>query len=644
MTTPLAAIEPNLEIAGAFLSALDPSGQFTFQTFADAPSERGNLARLFHGTLDQHFEALRELNGAGAGVFVTVNRTDLKGRKAGNIVAVRGIFADFDHGTNAAKNFPLRPNIAVTSSPQRYHAYWLANDIPTAAFTGLQKALIQRVNSDPSVNDLPRVMRLPGFLHRKSEPYLVTCKVLESKQRTLAEINRALHSATPPTSKATPPTPVTDLHKLKAEALASSAATRSIESPTTGRHKLAVILGWDCRKANVPEEVALNAAVTFAQRARKTDSNGNEKPLVDAEVVSAVQNAYGAGKRPDAVPHGDLAPISAIDLLQRTYAPVRWIVPGILPAGLTLLAGKPKTGKSWLAYDIAYAVATGTPSLTPAPARPGEVLYLALEDNERRLQQRLKALRQDRDDASSPARLYLQTQCPRLDQGAIEHIRKWLQAHPESALVIVDTLAKLRAQRGKNSDCYGDDYAASSALKQLADDFSISVLVVTHNRKADSEDPMDLISGTLGLSGGADGVLIMRRKRGDKNATLFVIGRDIEEEKDYGIEFRGCRWHVVGDARSIQLSVERQSVVDFLKKANQPMTIAKITAGTGGNNNATRKLIYRMHQAGDLTQEKDRKHYSLPSCPTSPNNDTSPTCPTSPTGPTVPTTARTPTP
>lgn len=357
-----------------------------------------------------------------------------------------------------------------------------------------------------------------------------------------------------------------------------------------------------------------------------------DPPLDESEVDSIFRSISTRATKSIATTSVHTAPISASDLLTRTFPPVRWIVPGILPAGLTLLAGKPKTGKSWLAYDIAYAVATGTAALTTSPARQGDVLYLALEDNERRLQLRLKNLRQDRQDAASPARLYLNTQCPRLDQGAIENIRNWLHAHKDTSLVIVDTLAKLRAQRSKNSDLYGDDYAASSALKQLADEFGISVLVVTHNRKADAEDPMDLISGTLGLAGGADGVLILRRKRGDKSAALFVTGRDIEEEKDYGIEFQGCRWHVVGDARTVQLSAQRQSVIGLLKSTNQPMTVAEITAGIGGNNSATRKLIYRMHQEGDLTQAKDRKHYSLSSCPSS---DTGPTSHMSPTGPTT---------
>ncbi len=617
-------LEPRLDIAESFLAALDRNARFTFQTFDDTASKRKNLANILHGTIAQHFDTLRQLNDAGAGIFVTVNRTDLKGRKASNIVAVRGIFADFDNGTDGVKGFPLRPNIAVGTSPGNLHLYWFADDIPVDAFTPTQKALINRVRSDASVHDLPRVMRLPGFFHRKSNPHLVTSKVLRTERYTFAELDRILQSGTL-LPNITPPS-ATPLHMSKAAQLASLAATNSLQNPTKGRHSLAVQLGWQCRKENLSEEAALYGAVTFAQLARKTDSDGHTKPLVEADAVSAVQNAYRSGKQPVGMPtQGDLAPISASDLLKRTFPPITWIVPAILPAGLTLLAGKPKTGKSWLALDIAYAVATGTTSLTSTPARPGEALYLALEDNERRLQSRLNTLRLDRLDTSSPKRLFLETNCPRLDQGAVEHIRKWLHAHNDAKLVIVDTLAKLRAQRGSNSDMYGGDYAASSALKALADEFGISVLVVAHNRKAESDDPMDLISGTLGLAGGADGVMILRRKRGDKNAALFVTGRDIEDEKDYGIEFKGCRWHVVGDARSVMLSAERQAVIDLLKKTINPLTVAEISAGTGGSGDATRKLVYRMLQAGDLTQSSNRKLYSLPSSPTRPSVKASPT-------------------
>ena len=158
--------------AERFLTALDPSAEgFTFQTFDDnADRKSPALAKILHGTLQECWSQLAELNQRGAGVFVTINRTDLKGRRRENVVAVRAVFVDLD----GAPIDPIvndtelpQPHILIETSLDRWHAYWLTNDLPLDQFTQVQKALIDRFNSDPSVHDLPRVMRLPGFIHHK---------------------------------------------------------------------------------------------------------------------------------------------------------------------------------------------------------------------------------------------------------------------------------------------------------------------------------------------------------------------------------------------------------------------------------------------------------------------------------------------
>jgi Protein of unknown function (DUF3631)/Primase C terminal 2 (PriCT-2)/RepB DNA-primase from phage plasmid len=166
--------------------------QFSFQTFDDnrerakAHAEANALrkkqgektlpspfARVFHGTLDEHFAELARLNDNGAGVFVTVNQTDLKGRKAENITKVRCQFVDRDNPDQPRPTDDTKAHVVVETSPRHEHIYWLVDGVKLDEFTGKQKALIARYGSDPSVHDLPRVMRLPGFLHRKGEPRLV---------------------------------------------------------------------------------------------------------------------------------------------------------------------------------------------------------------------------------------------------------------------------------------------------------------------------------------------------------------------------------------------------------------------------------------------------------------------------------------
>jgi hypothetical protein len=156
-----------------FLDALG-SDSFTFQTFDDnAARKNRSLVRVFHGTIDQHLATLEDLNRKGAGIFVTINRTDGKGRRAHNIAGVRAVFVDLDGAPLApVMASALAPHIVVESSSDRFHAYWLVDEtVSLNDFSGLQKRLAKLFDGDPTVHDLPRVLRLPGFVHRKKKPF-----------------------------------------------------------------------------------------------------------------------------------------------------------------------------------------------------------------------------------------------------------------------------------------------------------------------------------------------------------------------------------------------------------------------------------------------------------------------------------------
>jgi hypothetical protein len=161
--------------AEKFLKALDPKADtFTFQTFDEGKKKVRGLTRMLHGTLAQHWETLCRLNKAGAGVYITVNETDLKGRKAENVTRVRAVFADLDGAPLAPAKADPRPHIIVESSPKHWHAYWRVKDMPLDAklFRQAQRQLIKRLGSDPAITDLPRVLRLPGFIHQKGRDVL----------------------------------------------------------------------------------------------------------------------------------------------------------------------------------------------------------------------------------------------------------------------------------------------------------------------------------------------------------------------------------------------------------------------------------------------------------------------------------------
>jgi RecA-family ATPase len=168
VTHPLPADVADREEACRFLRLLDPStDRFTFQTFDDNHDRKDpELTRIIHGTLDQHFDRLSLLNANGAGVFVTVNETNFKGRKAPNIVRVRKFCADFDGGKPLPQDAPPWQMVVQTSATGK-HVYWQVEKVTLEAFTPTQKAIAERWGSDPNASLLPQVMRLPGFFHQK---------------------------------------------------------------------------------------------------------------------------------------------------------------------------------------------------------------------------------------------------------------------------------------------------------------------------------------------------------------------------------------------------------------------------------------------------------------------------------------------
>jgi P4 family phage/plasmid primase-like protien len=173
--TPQNVVTPtvDLEAARHFLDAF--GGPHTFQTFDDTGKNRSELARIFQGGAE-HLPLLAELNAKGAGVFFTVNQTDQQGRKGENITAVRAVFLDLDGAPlepvlEAARVAGLKPHRVVETSPGKYHVYWLAEGVKPEHFSTAQRALAMKFDGDPKVCDLPRVMRVPGFLHQKGEPF-----------------------------------------------------------------------------------------------------------------------------------------------------------------------------------------------------------------------------------------------------------------------------------------------------------------------------------------------------------------------------------------------------------------------------------------------------------------------------------------
>lgn len=230
--------------------------------------------------------------------------------------------------------------------------------------------------------------------------------------------------------------------------------------------------------------------------------------------------------------HGAVEPvvIRARDVMSAEPTETRWAVAGLLAEGVTLLVGAPKLGKSWLALSLSIAVASGAPAFgfDAFPTTRGEVLYLALEDGERRLRGRLYMQLGRRRQA--PARLHFGVKWDRFgeeDRG-LQDLATWI-LDKRPSLVVVDTWAKVMPATA--GFMYGGDYSAIGALKGLADATSTPVVLVHHQRKSPSRsgDPLETIAGSQGLVGSVDNILILDRERGEVDGSLYITGRDVEE-------------------------------------------------------------------------------------------------------------------
>jgi len=223
-----------------------------------------------------------------------------------------------------------------------------------------------------------------------------------------------------------------------------------------------------------------------------------------------------------------LKTVSMTELFDSVYEGRPPVIDGLLYRGMYLFVGAPKMGKSFLMGQIAYHVSTGTP-LWGLPVRKGTVLYLALEDDYGRLQERLYRMFGTAENEN----LFFSVSAKQLGKGLDEQLTRFLREHPDTSLIIIDTLQKVR-EVGGDTCSYANDYQIITRLKSFADAYGICLMVVHHTRKQKADDAFDMISGTNGLMGAADGAfLLQKEKRTSNAATLEVSGRDQQDQRLY---------------------------------------------------------------------------------------------------------------
>ena len=290
--------------------------------------------------------------------------------------------------------------------------------------------------------------------------------------------------------------------------------------------------------------------------------------------------------------------------MQKEIPPLRWIVRDLLPEGLTILAGNPKSGKSFLALNIGLAVATGGMALGSISVEQGEVLYGAFEDGERRLQARISQMLAD---DQSPSTLHFRLELPPLtgknrgdvgEQGAEDKILQHLQRFQNTRLVVLDVLGRIRRSGSRNDPMYQVETDLLARLQQIAVELQIAILVLHHRRKERTpDDPFADASGTYGLTGVADTVIILDRDpKRERGALLHVTGRDVETES-FAIErINTGGWRIVGKAAELASTKEQQEILCALEELGGQTTTVEISKFLGISPDAARKRLSRLER------------------------------------------------
>lgn len=294
------------------------------------------------------------------------------------------------------------------------------------------------------------------------------------------------------------------------------------------------------------------------------------------------------------------------DLLRQELEPIRFVVDGLICEGLTILAGKPKLGKSWLALGIALAVCAGHEVLG-FPSVAGEVLYIALEDGERRLQDRVRVLGGQHLGAALASFNY-STDWEKFTRGGIDQLAEWMREHPATRLIIVDTYGKARGPL-PGRDRYQEEYELVGKLQSFAVEYRVAVVLIHHLRKEGADDWLEQLSGSQALTGAADTLLGLFRERGQMDATLRLVSREIDE-KDLALRFDRGRWEAMGDAAIYRQSVERMEVLRALEDLGGEARVAEVAQLVEKTSANVSKMLVALSHEG-IVKRARRGVYTL---------------------------------
>jgi AAA domain len=304
------------------------------------------------------------------------------------------------------------------------------------------------------------------------------------------------------------------------------------------------------------------------------------------------------------------------ELMSQTFPELTWAVDGLVPEGLTLLVAAPKIGKSFLTMNLALALVFDRLALGSLRGDTGEVLVIPLDDpSPRRMQTRLKEIMDAAglDPCDQRFELHLETDWPTLAEGGGDQLDEWLENHPSCSLVVIDTLSRLRDEEArKSADPGKPDEKAMAEFKRIADKHRVAIIGTHHDKKGESDDFLDMVSGNKKLTGGADTIVYLKRARNEGHAIAKVTGRDVEE-REVALDFRYPLW-VVSDRSPAELGMGelRLKIVDFIRE-NDEATISEIAKSLGEPYTRVQQRVFVMKNAGELVQpDGARTAYRIP--------------------------------
>jgi hypothetical protein len=297
--------------------------------------------------------------------------------------------------------------------------------------------------------------------------------------------------------------------------------------------------------------------------------------------------------------------ITAAELLKREFTPPRFLFDGFLADGLTLLCGRPKVGKSWLALQLAIDAAMGRAGLGRfAIERTHGVLYAALEEPEYRTQSRLRKFIEGPQVYAENLRFVYQLDP--LANGGLASIEEHLKTCPCSLIVIDTLVAANRAERKANSDIFAQDYAAIKALQELAQRAQAAVIVVHHTRKQGADNPLDTVAGTSGITAAADCIMVLQKS--SKGAVLTAQGRDMadaEFELTFSDDPAAFGWAVAGAGVEVGMSNTRLEILRALREYGAPMQPKTLASVLDRKWPTIRRLLQKMREAGEVAYTPD---------------------------------------